>query len=134
MGYKSEHTTGSHHCKYDSKRTILYIITRLKEFDKFKEYMDSAKVSTQTAITSIGTDINIKKLADYMTCLDQPLVGQIGNPPSQKKPMKVFKPLSLAIFPTLIDGSTPIALIFSFFSGFNNTPSLEPISTTNLYF
>ena len=50
----------------------------------FKEYMDNTKISTQTAITSIGTDINIAKLADYMTSFDQPLVGQIGNPPSQK--------------------------------------------------
>lgn len=53
--------------------------------------MDSAKVSTQTVITSIGTDINIAKLANYMLSLDKPLIGQIGNSPTHKKQMKVFK-------------------------------------------
>ena len=50
-----------------------------------------------------------------------------------KKAIKVFKPLSFASFPTLSEGSIPMALILCFFSGFNRIPSLEPISTINLY-
>ena len=48
--------------------------------------------------------------------------------------MNVFSPLSLAIFPTLIEGSIPTAFIFLFFNRERRIPSFEPISTTNLYF
>ena len=51
-----------------------------------------------------------------------------------KKPTKVSKPLSFAIFPTLMDGSIPIDFTFNFLRGFNKIPSLDPISTTKLYF
>ena len=50
-----------------------------------------------------------------------------------KNAIKVFKPLSFAIFPTLSEGSMPIALILCFLRGFNKMPSFEPISTINLY-
>ena len=40
----------------------------------------------------------------------------------------------MAIFPTFTEGSIPIDFTFNFFRGFNKIPSLEPISTTKLYF
>ena len=44
----------------------------------------------------------------------------------------VSSPLSLACLAKFPAGSTPIALHPDSINGFNNTPSLEPMSTTNL--
>ena len=49
---------------------------------------------------------------------------------ASKNEHSVVRPLSLAIFDTLIDGSMPRAFTPSAFSGFSRMPSFDPISTT----